>query len=133
MVEEPSQRSAATAAYAALVQQFGDGWQQGSADRIVDVFTPDAVFVPGPFEPPARGHAAIHGYWRDVPMEQADIAFRFGEIFVVGPWFATEFKVTFRRRRTGQPVVVKGALFCETADGKISEMRMYWERSVRPR
>ena len=121
------------AAYAALVRQFGEGWEQGSADRIVDVFTPDAVLVPGPFEPAARGHAAIHAYWRDIPAEQADVSFRFGEIFVAGPWFATEFKCSFRRRRTGQPVVIKGALFCETAEGKLSEMRMYWDRVVHPR
>jgi ketosteroid isomerase-like protein len=89
------------------------------------------VFIPGPFEAPVRGREAIRVYWRDVPLEQAEIAFRHGEIFVAGPWFATEYKCTFRRRRTGEAVTVKGALFCETVEGRLSEMRMYWERSVR--
>jgi ketosteroid isomerase-like protein len=48
----------------------------------------------------------------------------------VGPWFSAEFKCTFRRRRTGEPVDVRGAIFCETADGLISEMRMYYHRVV---
>jgi ketosteroid isomerase-like protein len=125
-----SQASSPSAAYGALLTRFGEAWQQGSADAMADVFTPSAVFVPGPFDPPVRGLEGIRAYWRDVPHEQAEVSFRHGEIFVVGPWFATEFKCTFRRRRTGEPVVIKGALFCESADGKISEMRMYWERLV---
>ena len=92
---------------------------------------PDAVFLPEPFATPIRGRGAIRDYWRDVPREQAEIAFRFGEIFVAGPWFATEYKCTFRRRRTGEAVVVRGALFCETIDGRVSEMRMYWDRAAR--
>lgn len=121
---------AAAAPFAALVQRFAAGWEQGQAQQIVDLFTPEATFVPGPFDPPLRGREAILAYWRDVPLEQAEIAFRAGEVFVAGPWFALEFKCAFRRRRTGEQVVVKGALFCETAGDLMSEMRMYWERAV---
>jgi ketosteroid isomerase-like protein len=119
------------AEFDALIAKFGLGWQQGKPELMAEVFTDEAVFVPGPFEAPVRGREAIRLYWRDVPLEQAEVAFRHGEIFVAGPWFATEYKCTFRRRRTGEAVTVRGALFCETADGRISEMRMYWERSVR--
>ncbi|MDH3495600.1 MAG: nuclear transport factor 2 family protein [Gemmatimonadota bacterium] len=117
--------------FATLVARFGRGWEQGNADLIAEVFTSDGVFVPGPFEPPARGRDAIRRYWREIPREQAEIVFRIGEIFVAGPWFATEFKCAFRRRRTGEQVTVRGALFCETAEGLLAEMRMYWERTVR--
>ncbi len=116
--------------YASLIEQFGKGWEKGSTDQIVGVFTDDALFHPSPFDAPARGSAAIRAYWSDIPREQAEISFRFGEMFVVGPWFATEFKCTFRRRRTGEPVDLRGAIFCETADGKIAEMRMYWHRNL---
>lgn len=114
--------------YADLIEQFGDGWSQGNADRLVAPFSDDAVFLPEPFAQPVRGRQAILEYWNHIPVEQAEVSFRFGEIFVAGSWFATEFKCTFRRRRTGEPVDVRGALFCETADGKITEMRMYWDR-----
>jgi len=119
------------AEFDALIAKFGQAWQQGKPELMAEVFTDDAVFIPGPFEAPVRGREAIRVYWRDVPLEQAEIAFRHGEIFLAGPWFATEYKCTFRRRRTGEAVTVKGALFCETAEGRLSEMRMYWERSVR--
>jgi hypothetical protein len=121
---------APAARYAALIERFKTGWEQGNADRIVDLFAPDGVFVAGPFDPPAKGHDAIRAYWRDAPLEQAEVAFGFGEIFVAGPWFAVEFKCTFRRRRTGHKVIVRGALFCETSGDLLSEMRMYWDRVV---
>lgn len=114
--------------YGELVERFGTGWEQGNADEIAAVFTDDGAFLPSPFERAVKGRAAIAEYWKDIPQEQAEISFRFGEIFVAGPWFSTEMKCTFRRRRTGQFIDIRGALFCETADGKIAEMRMYWER-----
>jgi uncharacterized protein (TIGR02246 family) len=119
------------AGYVELVTKFGQGWERGNPDEIAELFVEDGVFSPSPFDSPLRGRSAILEYWKDIPREQAEIAFRFGEVFVAGPWFATEIKCTFRRRRTGQRIDVRGALFCETVEGKIAEMRMYWHRVAR--
>lgn len=113
-----------------LIAEFGRGWEKADVERIVSVFTDDAVFVPMPFDRPASGRAAIKDYWKSIPREQAEISFRVGEVFTAGPWFATEIRCTFRRRRTGEWIDLRGALFCETKDGKISEMRMYWHRQI---
>jgi ketosteroid isomerase-like protein len=118
----------ARAEYAVLIEEFGKGWEEGDAGRLSEVFAEKAVFAPDPFATPLEGRQAIAEYWKDIPYEQSEISFRFGEIHTVGPWFATEFKCTFRRRRSGEPVDLRGALFCETEEGKISEMRMYWHR-----
>lgn len=112
----------------ALVEAFGRGWERGDAEAIVAVFTPDAVFLDDPFAPPQTGAEAIRAYWADLPKNQAEVAFQTGEIFTAGSWFAAEYRCAFRRRRSGERVEVKGAMFCETRDGKISEMRMYWHR-----
>ncbi len=111
-----------------LVDRFAEGWSKARVDQIVDVFAPDAVFVETPFSAPLRGRDAIRRWWADVPYHQSDIVVRTGEIHVAGPWFATEFKVTFMRRRTGERVEARGALFCETGGAQITEMRMYWHR-----
>ena len=71
---------------------------------------------------------AIGGYWAEMPYNQSEVTFTAGEIFAAGPWFSTEFKCVFRRRRTGEWVDARGAIFCETAGELISEMRMYWHR-----
>lgn len=111
-----------------LIDEFGRGWARGKPDVMMSVFAPDAAFVAGPFEEPIRGIEAVRSYWADVPLHQAEISFTAGEIFTIGPWFATEFKCTFRRRRTGEWVDARGSIFCETNGALITEMRMYWER-----
>lgn len=111
-----------------LVDAFGAGWQKLRPDAIAALFTPEAVFVETPFSAPLRGVDAIRKYWADVPFHQSEVTFTPGEIFVAGPWFSTEFKCVFRRRRTGEWVDARGALFCETDGERITEMRMYWHR-----
>ncbi len=122
----------AEAEFRALLDQFGEGWNQGDPRRMADAFLVDGVLQMGPFEFPLKGRPAILDYWRDVPAAQSNVSFRYGEIFAVGPWFATEFRCTYQRRRTGETVDVKGAIFCETREGKLAEMRMYWERRATP-
>jgi ketosteroid isomerase-like protein len=111
-----------------LIDNFGRGWSKLRVDLIASVFSPDAVFIETPFAAPIKGIDGIRQYWADVPYHQSEVTFTSGEIFVVGPWFSTEFKCVFRRRRTGDWVDARGAIFCETADGLITEMRMYWHR-----
>jgi ketosteroid isomerase-like protein len=115
-------------AYRELLNAFGRGWERGAVDDIAAVFSPDAVFLGTPFGEQSTGLEAIRAYWKDVPANQAEVTFKAGEIYVAGPWFATEFRCTYRRRRTGEWVDARGAIFCETKNGKISEMRMYWHR-----
>jgi ketosteroid isomerase-like protein len=112
-----------------LVDEFGRGWSRARVDVILSVFADDAVFVETPFSSPLRGRDEVLSYWKDVPYHQTEISFSSGEIYAAGPWFATEFRVRFRRRRTGEWVEARGALFCETANGLITEMRMYWHRA----
>ncbi len=112
-----------------LVSEFEAGWAKGDVNRLMGVFAEDAVFLETPFSEPIRGAAAIRRYWSDVPVNQAEIKVTSGEIYAAGPWFSTEFKTTFRRRRTGDRVEARGALFCETDGVRITEMRMYWHRS----
>jgi ketosteroid isomerase-like protein len=118
-----------TDAYRTLLDAFGRGWERGDVAAILGVFAPDAAFLATPFGDRAVGIDAIRDYWKDVPVNQADVTFKSGEIFAAGPWFAAEFRCTYRRRRTGDWVDTRGAIFCETKDGKISEMRMYWHRN----
>ena len=111
-----------------LIDEFGQGWARGKPEVMMAVFSEDPVFIETPFSEPLKGVEAVRGYWADVPMHQSEITFTSGEIFAAGPWFSTEFKCTFRRRRTGEWVEARGAIFCETAGSKITEMRMYWHR-----
>ena len=111
-----------------LADTFATGWAKSDLDLLLSVFAEAAVFWETPFSAPATGIDAIRRYWADVPFHQSEITATSGEVYLVGPWFSTEFKVVFRRRRTGEWVEARGAIFCETEGDKISEMRMYWQR-----
>jgi ketosteroid isomerase-like protein len=111
-----------------LIDTFGNGWSRGQPDTMMSVFTPAIVFLETPYAAPLNGTDAVRAYWKDVPLHQSEITFTSGEIHAAGPWFSTEFKLTFRRRRTGEWIEARGAIFCETEGAKISEMRMYWHR-----
>jgi ketosteroid isomerase-like protein len=124
-----SEESAATKALGrSLIDTFGKGWEKGNVDLLMSVYSSDAVFIETPFSPPLQGETEVRRYWLDVPYHQSEITFTSGEIFTAGPWFSTEFKLVFRRRRTGEWVEAFGAIFCETGGGRITEMRMYWHR-----
>jgi ketosteroid isomerase-like protein len=111
-----------------LIDTFGTGWAKPDIELLMTIYAPDAVFVETPFTAALRGTDAIRGYWNEVPYSQSEITFTSGEIYAAGPWFSTEFKCVFRRRRTGEWVEARGAIFCETDAERITEMRMYWHR-----
>jgi ketosteroid isomerase-like protein len=111
-----------------LIDDFGRGWERARVDLILEVFAEDATFLDDPFATPIVGAAAIREYWKDVPYHQSEITFTPGEIFAAGPWFSTEFRLVYRRRRTGEWVDARGAIFCELNGEKVGEMRMYWIR-----
>jgi ketosteroid isomerase-like protein len=111
-----------------LIDDFGQGWSRGNVDLLMSVFAEEMVFVETPFSEPLRGAEAVRRYWLEVPLHQSEVAFSSGEIYAAGPWFSTEFKCVFRRKRTGEWVDARGAIFCETDGAKITEMRMYWHR-----
>ena len=111
-----------------LIDTFGSAWAKGNIELLMSVYSSDPVFIETPFSQPLRGPEQVRRYWLDVPYHQSEITFTSGEIFAAGPWFSTEFKCVFRRRRTGDWVDARGAIFCETAEQLITEMRMYWHR-----
>jgi len=111
-----------------LIDTFGKGWVTRDMNLLMSVYAADAIFVETPFTAPLQGTDAIRGYWNEVPYNQSEISFSSGEIYAAGPWFSTEFKCVFRRRRTGEWVEARGAIFCETNSERITEMRMYWHR-----
>src|SRR2546422_3420556 len=89
-------------AYRELLDTFGRGWERGAVDEIASIFAPDAVFLDTPFSAKSVGIDAIRAYWNEVPQNQADVTFKSGELYVAGPWFATEFRCTRSEEHTSE-------------------------------
>lgn len=113
-----------------LMDTFAKGWSKTDLDLLMSVFAEEAAFIETPFSSPLKGTLAIRRWWADVPYYQSEITVSTGEVYSAGPWFSAEFKAVFRRRRTGEWVEARGAIFCETSGEQITEMRMYWHRQA---
>lgn len=113
-----------------MLDAFAKGWSKGRVEMMMTVFHPQAIFLETPFAKPLQGADAIRAWAADIPYHQSETAFTTGELFVAGPWFSAEFRLVFRRRKTGEWVDARGALFAETDGEKITELRMYWHRMV---
>jgi SnoaL-like domain len=111
-----------------LTDTLAKGWSKGRVDDMASALADNVVFIETPFSEPISGLAAFRKWASDIPYYQSEATFTTGEIFTVGPWFSTEFKLVFRRRTTGEWVDARGALFAETDGDKITELRMYWHR-----
>lgn len=111
-----------------VLDTFARGWSKGRVDLMIDLFHPEAILLETPFTKPIQGTDAIRAWLADIPYHQSETAFSTGELFVAGPWFSSEFKLVFRRRKTGEWVDARGALFAETDGTLITELRMYWHR-----
>jgi ketosteroid isomerase-like protein len=113
-----------------LVDTFAKGWSKGRVEMMLSVLDPQVIFLETPFSKPLLGTEAFRAWAADIPYHQSEARFTTGEVFVAGPWFSAEFKLTFRRRKTGEMVDARGALFAETDGQRITELRMYWHRWV---
>ena len=116
-----------------LADSLAQAWSRGRIDSMLEIFHPDAVLLETPFTAPLLGIDAIRTWAADIPYHQSEASFAVGEIMVAGPWFSAEFKLTFRRRKTGEWVDARGAFFAETDGRLITELRMYWHRSANGR
>ena len=111
-----------------LLDTLARGWSKGRVEMMMTVFDQQAIFLETPFSKPLQGADAIRAWAADIPYHQSEAVFTTGELFTAGPWFSAEFKLVFRRRKTGEAVDARGALFAETDGDRITELRMYWHR-----
>jgi ketosteroid isomerase-like protein len=114
----------------AIAETLAKGWSKARVDVMMSCFAEGAVLIETPFAGRVEGAEAIRAWAADIPYAQSEPRFTVGEVFVAGDlWFSTEFRLVFRRRKSGQWVDARGAMFAETDGAKITELRMYWHRT----
>ena len=111
-----------------LLDGIAGGWTRARVDLLTAGFHEAIVFQETPFSAPVNGIEAVREWASDIPYQQSETKFTVGEVYLAGPWFSTEFRLVFRRRKTGEWVDARGALFAETDGNLITELRMYWHR-----
>jgi hypothetical protein len=107
------------------IADYGQAWVERDADRIVALFTEDAVYRSSPFREPHVGSAGIREYWTRATSTQENLALRFGEPVVEGRKAVVEWWAIMRDE--GAWITLPGSLLLRFAeDGRCEELREYW-------
>jgi hypothetical protein len=107
------------------IADYGQAWVERDADRIVALFTEDAVYRSSPFREPHVGSAGIREYWTRATSTQENLALRFGEPVVEGRNAVVEWWAIMRDE--GAWITLPGSLLLRFAeDGRCEELREYW-------
>jgi len=68
-----------------LVKIYADAWVNQDPEKIITIFTKDAIYHERVLEKPIIGHEQIKAYWQSkVVEEQSDIKFKLLNIYIDG-------------------------------------------------
>ncbi|MDH2430335.1 nitroreductase family protein [Sphaerisporangium sp. TRM90804] len=120
-----------TTAVGDWLARFVDGWRAGDPRAIGALFTPDATYYRGPFEPRRRGTREIVDHWTEVVSKWPAPEVRLGAPLVQGERASVEFWCVVRDPATGTPRTTAGSLVLRFApDGRCARWHEYF--SLRP-
>lgn len=119
------------------VERLEDAWRRRDPDGIAALFTPDARYYRGPFDPPHMGTAAISAHWAATLARQVDPLIWFGSPVEAGDLVVAEWWCVLHDPATRAPRTAAGCLLMRfAADGRCAEFREYWQavmdRGVEP-
>jgi len=93
---------------------YGNAWVEGDAERIMDLFTSDAVYRETPYDAPMEGRAAIGKYWQDGAGDgQENVRFDAQVWMVQGSIAVAGWQANFTRKPTGTRVELDGVFRLE--------------------
>ena len=92
------------------LERYGQAWETGDAEGILDLFTENASYDETPFETNMVGHDEIRQYWLDNATNgQTDIEFGFDIWAVVDDQCLSHWTAKFRQVDDGKTVELDGA------------------------
>jgi uncharacterized protein (TIGR02246 family) len=113
-----------------LITLYGQAWMERDAEKILQVFTPDATYF-DPREGEQVGHDGIRLYWQTkVIGSQKDIHFNLLNVWIDGDTVIAEWNATFIDTQRNLAIDMTEVAIFGVRDGKFSSHREYY-RSVK--
>ena len=107
------------------IAAYRRAWLERDPERVVELFTDDAVYRSSPFREPHFGSAGIRDYWTRATSTQEELDLRFGDPVVEGSKVVVEWWAIMRDE--GAWITLPGCLLLRFAeDGRCEELREYW-------
>ncbi len=129
--QRPAQRQLKQATLRAALDVYKAAWEQQDAQRILTIFTTDAVYHERVLQEPIRGHEGIAAYWQEKVLNGQDrISFTLLNTYIVGTTGIAEWEVYFDDCLQRKRKHMKEIAILEFVDGKIASLREYWASEV---
>jgi ketosteroid isomerase-like protein len=110
-----------------IVSIYADAWVSQDPEKIISIFTPDAIYCEDSFEKPFIGHQEIKKYWEEkVVEEQSDIHFKLLNIYIDGNVAIVEWDADFVSNKKKKRIHIREVAILEIIGRKIKSLREYW-------
>ena len=111
-----------------LMELYKKAWEKNDPDLISEIFTQEAEYWETPFGPILKGIEEITRYWEKEALVYHNVSFRYGLISENENYFYALWQCECARQSTQTPLEMKGIFFCQTSDGRISQLIEYWHK-----
>src|SRR3989344_2084028 len=110
-----------------VLKVYEDAWINQDPEKILTVFTKDAIYRERAFKKPFIGHKEIKQYWQNkVVEEQSDIKFKLLHIWIDGDTVLAEWDASFYRSIEKARTHIIEVAILEFEGDKIKSLREYW-------
>lgn len=110
-----------------VLKIYEDAWVNQDPDKILTIFTKDAVYHERILQEPFGGHKEIKKYWQDkVVEEQSDIKFKLLNVYISGDVVTAEWDASFFNKKKNKRIHITEAAIIQFEGDKIKSIREYW-------
>ena len=110
-----------------VLKVYEDAWVNQKPEKILTIFTKDAIYHERAFEKPFIGHEQIKQYWQSkVVEEQSDIKFKLLHLWIDGNTVLAEWEASFYSNIEKARIHIIEVAILEFEGDKIKSLREYW-------
>jgi len=116
-----------------ILKIYEEAWVNQDSDKILTIFTKDALYYEDILEKPFKGHKEIAEYWKTkVCKEQSKIQFKLLKFYVSGDTVIAEWEASFNSNIQNARIHIKEVAILEIKNSLIKSLREYWQSEKLP-
>lgn len=110
---------------------YEEAWVTLDPDKVIELFTEDAIYRDNPYEDPHLGREGIHKYWSKVTSDQKDVDFTFDVLAVTNNTGIAYWHSEFTLRSSNAAITLDGMFVLEfNGDGLCKNLKEWWHIKV---
>lgn len=109
-----------------VISIYEDAWVNQDSEKILTIFTKNAIYHEKVLEKPFIGHKEIKKYWQSkIVEEESDIKFKLLNIYIDGDTVIAEWDASFFNNKENKKIHIIEVAIMEFEGDKIKSIREY--------